>query len=90
MWTLGAVLAITLLLCVRATKPNPLELAPRGPVHGCAGSDARLVVLKETYCASMGGGCVPTGNVTAAGDWPSQSVYMHDLLHALTVSKAAG
>jgi hypothetical protein len=54
----------------------------------CAASDANLRLRRETICASLVGPTTPwctypANNVTAAGDWPNQAVYMHDFLAAL-------
>ena len=48
-------------------------------------SDARLLLLRQTLCSSIGGfvGCQLPHNLTAEGDWPNQAVYMRDLLAAV-------
>jgi hypothetical protein len=52
--------------------------------HDCIRSDANLVALHELFCASMGPAWqCPTGNYTAARDWPTQSVYMKNILAAV-------
>eukprot|EP00039_Didymoeca_costata_P024266 m.9811 g.9811 ORF g.9811 m.9811 type:complete len:258 (-) comp4138_c0_seq1:89-862(-) len=63
------------------SKHNPQQ--PLNTAENCAKSDTNLTVLLETICASIGG--CPTGNITANGDWPSQVVYMNNLLQALTL-----
>ncbi len=50
----------------------------------CGKSDANLLALQELYCASMGPAWhCPTGNYTAARDWPNQAVYMRSILSAV-------
>jgi hypothetical protein len=50
----------------------------------CNRSDANLVALHELYCASMGPAWqCPIGNYTAAHDWPTQAVYMKNILLAV-------
>ena len=50
----------------------------------CAASDARLLSLQQLYCSSMGPAInCPLGNHPAAGDWPTQTVYMKNLLLAV-------
>ena len=44
----------------------------------CVASDRRMFQLQNIICVSLGG--CPTANVSAAGDWPSQVTYFHDLL----------
>lgn len=52
--------------------------------HDCNRSDANLLALHELFCASMGPAWqCPTGNYTAARDWPTQSVYMKNILAAV-------
>jgi hypothetical protein len=50
----------------------------------CRKSDANLSSLHELYCASMGPAWhCPLGNYTAAEDWPTQTVYMKNILAAV-------
>lgn len=50
----------------------------------CGRSDTNLLALHELYCASMGPAWYcPTGNYTAAHDWPTQAVYMRNILSAV-------
>ena len=54
----------------------------------CAASDANLLRLRWTVCRSLVGPgtpwCVYPSNVSAAGDWPNQAVYLNDVLLALS------
>lgn len=62
-----------------------LALAASGG-KSCVASDANLRKLRATICASLGGDCGGTdfSNYTAQGDWPSQAVYMNNLLEAMS------
>lgn len=53
--------------------------------RSCARSDARMLLLQQTLCTSIGGftDCQLAHNLTAEGDWPNQAVYMQDLLQAV-------
>jgi hypothetical protein len=54
------------------------------PPKDCIRSDANLVALHELFCASMGPAWqCPIGNFTAARDWPTQAVYMKNILAAV-------
>ena len=59
----------------------PFAVGGKEADGNCNASDANLLLLRETVCASLGG--CPTGNVTAQGDWPSQAVYYNNLLVAM-------
>ena len=57
---------------------------PAAVSRDCNASDARLVALRELYCKSMGPALdCPVGNYSAAGDWPTQVVYMKNILVAV-------
>jgi hypothetical protein len=54
----------------------------------CDASDAAILQQRRLVCRSLVQGYTPWcqddwQNVTAAGDWPNQAVYMHDLLELL-------
>ena len=47
-------------------------------INSCQNSDKQLLHAKNVLCASLGG--CQTSNVTGLGDWPSQAIYMKNLL----------
>ena len=61
-------------------------------IAGCANSDMILTQLRDVLCKSLSTQCTtvhPAPNITSQGDWPSQAVYMNDLLTAIaSVPKA--
>jgi len=80
-----------MIICRRIMKAvSLLALVLNGAALGsadCDYSDANLVALQNLYCASMDAGpnC-PAGNITsdeAAHDWPTQAVYMKNILLAV-------
>lgn len=80
------------LVAVSATSSNPRSEGDTESLAGlCGASDARLLHLQRVVCASFVAqgttGC-EAGNETGRGDWPSQVVYMNNLLVALTNSTA--
>jgi hypothetical protein len=61
-----------------------LQVGASATLIDCARSDANILALHELYCASMGPSWrCPLGNYTAARDWPSQAVYMNNILVAV-------
>lgn len=61
-----------------------LPAAAAAAALNCTASDANLVALKSLYCKSMGPAWdCPVGNYSAAGDWPTQVVYMKNILVAV-------
>ncbi len=85
MWTtLSSSAGLVVLLCLAVQSVCPVEAAK----FDCEDSDNNLVHLREAVCSSLVQG--PTSwcgesykNVTADHDWPSQVVYMQNLLNAL-------
>ena len=58
----------------------------------CAASDNLLISLRDVLCKSLAMQCGtvhPAPNTTTQGDWPSQAVYMNDLLMALAAVPTA-
>jgi hypothetical protein len=80
-----------------STAPQPIPLRPDGPgsapdvplrlpapPDACSISDESLERLRDILCVSLQGAAACSApNVTAEYDWPSQVVYMHDLLLAI-------
>ena len=58
---------------------------PAAHQSSCTTSDDNLIALQHTICASLAcnSESCPCGNITAAGDWPTQSIYMKNMLDAL-------
>ena len=86
-WRVKAERAVTMVACVKtddAAETNSLKTGEHDSAP-CAESDARLLLLRQTLCSSIGGfvGCQLPQNLTAEGDWPNQAVYMRDLLAAV-------
>lgn len=76
----GALMKLLALLCLSwgATVPAAHQ-------SSCTTSDDNLIALQHTICASLAcnSESCPCGNITAAGDWPTQSIYMKNMLDAL-------
>ena len=49
----------------------------------CSASDKQLQHLRNVICVSLEGADACQSNATAESDWPSQAVYMHDMLRAI-------
>lgn len=59
-----------------------VALAAAVQADPCAGSDANMLQLKQLVCSSFAeADC--GGGVKADGDWPSQAVYVKNLLASL-------
>ena len=72
---------LTALLTALLGTPSPVQDA-------CAASDAAILHQRRLVCSSLVHGYTPWckddwQNVTAAGDWPNQAVYMNKLLELL-------
>jgi hypothetical protein len=100
---LGAVMAITTaavpfeegIFVAHTAKPRAEDLQlVASRIDSCQTSDATLLKLKYIVCESLAGhnsswcGEVPN-NVSTHHDWPSQAVYVMDVLQALTTTPTA-
>ena len=69
------------LFCINFHK-NSLSVSVGADNVACIDSDANLVTLNNTLCASLG--CDRQINVTAETDWPNQAIYYFSLLDAVS------
>ena len=93
-WLAFAGMAATTMCAQHPTRPSHhVTKFEQSTNLNCAASDATLTELRNIVCVSfaMGECCgepVPH-NVTAAGDWPNQAIYMDNLLQALVNTEVA-